>query len=112
MNRAPSFDDIFAVMSAASVGDAEARVAIPNEPDLEAIPTRFAIALNVLLDDLAFRAAETIRSEDRYRSMFEKSPQPMWMFDRETLRFVEVNDAAVRHYGDSRDEFATLTIAD
>ncbi len=52
------------------------------------------------------------RSEERYRLMFESSPVPMWMYDRDTLQFVAVNDAAVRHYGYSRDELAAMTIAD
>ena len=33
----------------------------------------------------------------------------MWMFDRETLRFLAVNEAAIRHYGYSRDEFLAMT---
>ena len=37
---------------------------------------------------------------------------PMWTFDRDTLRFVAVNDAAVRHYGYTRDEFLAMTLAD
>jgi len=53
-----AFDDIFAVMSAASVGDAAARVVLPANPRLDDTATRFALALNILLDDLAFRAAE------------------------------------------------------
>ncbi|HEU4614713.1 MAG TPA: PAS domain S-box protein, partial [Kofleriaceae bacterium] len=52
------------------------------------------------------------RSEERYRSIFESSPVPMWTYDRDTLKFVAVNDAAVRHYGYTRDELATMTIAD
>jgi PAS domain S-box-containing protein len=48
----------------------------------------------------------------RYHAMFDQSPLPMWMFDRDTLRFVMVNDAAIRHYGYSREEFATMTLAD
>ena len=36
----------------------------------------------------------------------------MWMFDRDTLRFVMVNEAAIQHYGYTRDEFAAMTIAD
>jgi two-component system cell cycle sensor histidine kinase/response regulator CckA len=51
-------------------------------------------------------------SEDRYRKMFDQNPLPMWMFDRETLRFIVVNDAAVRHYGYRRDEFEAMTIAE
>jgi light-regulated signal transduction histidine kinase (bacteriophytochrome) len=58
MTRLPTFDDIFAVMSAASVGDTAARVAVPDDPPLDDLATRFAIAVNLLLDDLAFRAAE------------------------------------------------------
>src|SRR5690242_9622646 len=50
--------------------------------------------------------------EDRYRAMFDSSPVPMWTFDRDTLAFVTVNDAAVRHYGYTRDEFLKMTLAD
>jgi two-component system cell cycle sensor histidine kinase/response regulator CckA len=67
MTRAPTFDDIFGVMSQACAGDATVRVALPDEPDLSDPPTRFAIALNVLLDDLAFRVRERERTEERLR---------------------------------------------
>jgi PAS domain S-box-containing protein len=58
MTKEPSFDDIFAVMSAASLGDTAARVLVPDDWQPEQVPSRFAIALNVLLDDLAFRGAQ------------------------------------------------------
>ena len=59
------------------------------------------------------RAEEELRaSEERYRLLFENNPQPMWVYDVETLAFLAVNDAAVRHYGYSRDEFLALTIRD
>ena len=45
-------------------------------------------------------------------AMFDDNPIPMWIFDRESLGFVVVNDAAVRQYGYSRDEFASMTLAD
>ena len=51
-------------------------------------------------------------SEERYRSLFAAHPHPMWFFDAETLAFLEVNDAAVAHYGFQRDEFLSMTIAD
>jgi two-component system, cell cycle sensor histidine kinase and response regulator CckA len=63
----PTFDDIFGVMAAASNGDTAARVELPDEPDLEDTATRFAIALNVLLDDLSFRVRERERAEERLR---------------------------------------------
>jgi PAS domain S-box-containing protein len=59
------------------------------------------------------QADEMLRaSEERYRSLFESNPNPMWVFDAETLSFLAVNDAAVRHYGYSQDEFLAMTIKD
>jgi PAS domain S-box-containing protein len=51
-------------------------------------------------------------SEQRYRRMFESNPLPMWVYDRETLRFLAVNEAAVWHYGYSKEEFLAKTIRD
>ncbi len=51
-------------------------------------------------------------SEIQYRLLFNTNPIPMWVFDRETLRFLAVNKAAIRHYGFSEQEFLAMTIAD
>jgi two-component system, cell cycle sensor histidine kinase and response regulator CckA len=51
-------------------------------------------------------------SEDRYRLLFERNPQPMWVEDRHDHRFLAVNDAALQHYGYSRAEFLALRPAD
>ncbi len=57
------------------------------------------------------RVEETLRdSEAQYRILFESNPHPMWVYDSKTLRFMAVNDAAVIHYGYSRDEFLGMTI--
>lgn len=53
-----------------------------------------------------------IQSEERYRLLFEHNPQAMWVFDAETLRFLAVNNAAIQHYGYSREEFLSMTIKD
>jgi PAS domain S-box-containing protein len=50
------------------------------------------------------------RSEAQYRALFESNPQPMWVYDERTLRFLIVNDAAVHRYGYSRQEFSSMTI--
>src|SRR5690349_1600759 len=50
--------------------------------------------------------------QEQYRLLFESNPQPMWVYDLETLRFLAVNDAAVRHYGYSRAEFLEMTLRD
>jgi PAS domain S-box-containing protein len=47
-------------------------------------------------------------SEARYRVLFESNPSPMWVYDAETLAFLAANDAAVRHYGYSREEFLSM----
>src|SRR5205807_643015 len=47
-----------------------------------------------------------------YRLLFEGNPMPMWVFDRDTLKFVAVNEAAIRHYGYSREEFLSMMITD
>src|SRR5262249_36332524 len=51
-------------------------------------------------------------SEQRYRDLFEYNPRPMWVFDYESLRFLAVNQAAIQHYGYSRDEFLCMTACD
>jgi two-component system cell cycle sensor histidine kinase/response regulator CckA len=51
-------------------------------------------------------------SEASYRRLFEVNPHPMWVYDLESLRFLAVNEAAVRRYGHSRGEFLALTIRD
>jgi len=48
----------------------------------------------------------------RYRLLFEANPLPMWIYDLETLRFLDVNEVACRKYGYTRDEFFSLTIRD
>ncbi|HKR62676.1 MAG TPA: PAS domain S-box protein [Thermoanaerobaculia bacterium] len=59
------------------------------------------------------RAEQALReSEHRYRTLFEMNPLPMWVYDFDTLAFIAVNDAAVRHYGYSRDEFLKMKISD
>lgn len=56
--------------------------------------------------------AQLREKEASFRYLFEKNPNPMWVFDRETLSFLEVNEAAVAHYGYSRDEFLQMRIVD
>ena len=58
-------------------------------------------------------ALEQLRqNEARYRLLFENSPLPKWLFDNETLRILEVNNAAVHHYGYSRAELLRMTVRD
>ncbi len=49
-------------------------------------------------------------SEERYRLLFENTPLPAIVFDRQTLAVLAINDYAVIHYGYTRDEFLSLTL--
>jgi PAS domain S-box-containing protein len=50
--------------------------------------------------------------EESFRLLFDSHPLPMFVFDLESLRFLAVNDAALAHYGYSREHFLTLTVLD
>lgn len=56
--------------------------------------------------------AETVLrgSERAFRLLFDRNPHPMWVFDVSSLRFLEVNQAAVEAYGFTRDEFLGMDI--
>jgi len=56
--------------------------------------------------------ADLRESEKRYSDLFHASPQPMWVFDIETLHFIQVNNAAISHYGYDAEEFLGMTISD
>ncbi|MDP2004855.1 MAG: PAS domain S-box protein [Rubrivivax sp.] len=79
--------------------------------DAAGLPVRL---VGTVQDVTATRAAESERlaQEARYRELFASNPHPMWVFDAQTLAFLEVNDAAVAKYGYSRAEFLAMTIAD
>jgi PAS domain S-box-containing protein len=52
------------------------------------------------------------QSEEQYRQLFEGNPMPMWIFDCDTLAILEVNEAAIGHYGYSRREFLAMKVSD
>jgi PAS domain S-box-containing protein len=59
------------------------------------------------------RNEERMRQKEAdFRYLFEKNPSIMWVHDRRTLEFLEVNDATLTLYGYSRDEFKRMRIID
>ncbi|HWA46747.1 MAG TPA: response regulator [Dongiaceae bacterium] len=56
------------------------------------------------------READLERSREDFRFLFANNPLPMWVFDLETLAFLDVNEAAVTTYGYAREEFLGMTI--
>lgn len=60
-----------------------------------------------------FRFLETLlKSERQYMDLFELNPSPMWVFDSETLKFLEANESAVAMYGYTKEEFLNMTLKD
>ena len=49
-------------------------------------------------------------SEEKYRNLFQNNPLPMWIYNPATLRFLEVNQMAVQHYGYSESEFLSMSV--
>src|SRR5258706_4950612 len=64
------------------------------------------------LEDIRRLDEDLKRSEEQYRLTFENNPVPLWAYDRETLRFLAVNDAACHHYGYSREELLAMRLPD
>ena len=88
------------------LGSADAEELSPDSiPVAERFADRAAHAL-----DAAASAAVAEDAERRYRMLFESHPNPMWIFDAESLGFLDVNESAVRQYGYSRAEFLDMTI--
>ena len=56
------------------------------------------------------RAPQQSRDEstEAFRALFERNPLPMWIYDSETLAFLDVNDAAIQSYGYTRSEFLRM----
>jgi diguanylate cyclase (GGDEF)-like protein/PAS domain S-box-containing protein len=50
--------------------------------------------------------------EKSQRLLFDNNPVPMWIYEISSLRFLAVNDAAIRHYGYSREQFLSMTLLD
>jgi PAS domain S-box-containing protein len=74
--------------------------------------TRGAIVMHIDVTERLLAEEELRASEEHYRLLFAQNPHPMWVIDCATLRYLAVNDAAVRYYGYSKEEFLRMTILD
>lgn len=74
--------------------------------------TVIVLVIDKIFDGLQLTIGNKTMLEERYRLIFDKSPLPMWLFDTETFRFIDVNEAAILHYGYEKNEFLSMTIMD
>jgi diguanylate cyclase (GGDEF)-like protein/PAS domain S-box-containing protein len=59
------------------------------------------------------RTQHSLREQEAgFRKLFLENPQPMWVFDLDDYQFLEVNAAAIAHYGYSRAEFLAMRVTD
>lgn len=66
----------------------------------------------LLNKQLVEKSIELEKTEKQYSDLFSISPLPMWVFDMETLKFLAVNKAAIKHYGYTEEEFLNMTLRD
>lgn len=69
-------------------------------------------AIKVALKQKLWAETEERPTFGRYLSLFILNPEPMWVYDIQTLQVLDVNEAAMQRYGYSRPEFLALTIRD
>ena len=73
------------------------------------------IGITILTENITDRkkAEESIKqSEANYRQLFDNSPAPMWVIDENTSAIIQVNQACIKNYGYSHEEFLSMTIND
>lgn len=65
-----------------------------------------------LEEQVILKTAGLQSSELKYKTLFYKSPMPKWIYDVDTLALIEVNEASIRHYGYSQEEFQAMKLGD
>jgi diguanylate cyclase (GGDEF)-like protein/PAS domain S-box-containing protein len=69
-------------------------------------------AIGDLLSATLTDVTELKRREQSFRLLFDNNPMPMWLFDEKSLEFLNINEAAIGHYGYSRERFLQMRLGD
>jgi len=69
-------------------------------------------AFNSMMVQVQNSQSELLLRAENYKLLFEKNPMPMWIMSTETFNILDVNEAAINHYGYSREEFLQLSAVD
>ena len=97
------------------VPDGPWRLAVTAIKDVALVAVAGLIVYRLLARQLAEREAVEAaygESERGFRSLFDNNPLPVWAYDRDTLRFLEINDVALAKYGYTRDELLAMKVTD
>jgi len=70
------------------------------------------LSITALLAERDAAARASLKAEQRYAQIFEGSPQPVWVYERESLRFLMINEAALRQYGYGREEILSMKVTE
>ena len=70
------------------------------------------MGVGIDISQLKKTEAELRISEQKYRLLFEWNPKPMWMLSLPAFSFIDVNNAAISHYGFTKDEFLSMDLKD
>jgi len=98
---------------AIAAGDYSPALASSRRDEIGTLSRAFDTMAATVERDIAHRerAEAALRErEASFRALFAANPLPMWVYDEQTLRFLEVNQAAIDHYGYSREEFLAMTL--
>lgn len=66
----------------------------------------------ILYFTLSYFFRKISSTSEEYLRLFHANPNPMWVYDTKSLKFLAVNEAAIYHYGYSREDFLSMTILD
>jgi PAS domain S-box-containing protein len=76
-------------------------------------PVHLKVSAGAMGDLLAVNLTDIADLKEReasFRVLFDENPMPMWLYDPGTLRFLHVNEAAIGHYGYSRERFLAMNV--
>jgi diguanylate cyclase (GGDEF)-like protein/PAS domain S-box-containing protein len=101
--------DLIGTHVSGAVSESEGEVLLRSDPP---VPLRVeSLQSSLGAEGKKYVTRPLQNAEDaQYRLLFESGPFPMWIFDRQTLAFLAVNEAAIARYGYSREEFLALTV--
>ncbi len=110
----PGFQDVITNVHKVFVSKSGKKIYLEGNILLEYKNKKFAGSTGFFNDVTEKKQLEEslVASEVKFRNLFNLAPNPMWVIDSVSYRFLVVNNAAIKHYGYSQEEFAGKTIFD